>query len=196
MMTRLAWIAAIVVGLAAGGFAFHFPGSYGNSVLDPSAAVVGIVIGGVNGLLVGVLAWMALRLSRADGIRVLAAFIVLVGITHAMNDGSSTRIPFLVVEAVAGLAAAGTAAWILRERRPSVLAVAGVAWSTGIVLGGWSGDLIGLPLSETPIGWSVDHAWDGLITGLVWGTATAAVGLPDALRRGSVGRSARVPAYE
>lgn len=194
MTTRLAWTVAIVLGLAGGGFAFHFPGSYGNSTVDPSAALVGIVVGSVNGLLVGVLAWIALRLSRADGYRMLAASALLVGLTHAANDGSPTGIPFLVVEAVAGLVAAGTAAWILRVRRSSVLAVAGVAWTAGIVLGGWTGNLIGLPFSETPIGWSVDHAWDGLITGLVWGTATAAVGLPDALRRGSVGRSAPSPA--
>ncbi|TAK01049.1 MAG: hypothetical protein EPO36_06805 [Chloroflexota bacterium] len=196
MMTRLAWIAAIIVGLAAGGFAFHFPGSYGNPVLDPSAAVVGILIGGVNGLLVGALVWMALRLSRAAGPRVLAASVVLIGLTHAMNDASSTRIPFLVVEAVAGVVAAGTAVWILRERRPRVVIVAGVAWTAGIVLGGWSGDWLGLPLSETPIGWSVDHAWDGLITGLVWGVATATIGLPDALRRDTAGRSTLEPAYE
>jgi hypothetical protein len=33
------------------------------------------------------------------------------------------------------------------------------------------------------MGWAQDHAWDGLVTGLVWGTATAVIGLPDALRR-------------
>ncbi|MCI0583784.1 MAG: hypothetical protein L0227_13005 [Chloroflexi bacterium] len=196
MLTRLAWIAAIVVGLAAGGFAFHFPGSYGNAVIDPAAAIVGIVIGGINGLLVGALAWMALRLSSATGFRVLAWSIALIGVTHAMNDASSTGIPFVVVEAVAGLVAAGTAVWVLRERRPRLVVAVGVAWTAGIVLGGWSGDWLGLPFSETPIGWSVDHAWDGLITGLVWGVATATMGLPDALRAGSVGRLTPAPAYE
>ena len=77
----------------------------------------------------------------------------------------------------------GRAAWILRERRPSALAIIGFAWAVGLVAGGWSGNALGLPLTETPMGWAQDHAWDGLVTGLVWGTATAVIGLPDSLRR-------------
>jgi hypothetical protein len=182
MITRLVWIVAITLGLLAGGFAFHFPGSYGEPVWSIPAGIFGFVLGAVNGLLVGGLAWVGLRLSRRDGVRVLAAMVLLVGGTHALNDGSSTQVPFVVVELVAGLVAAGAAVWILRERRPSALAVIGVAWTVGLVAGGWSGDILGLPLTETPLGWSQDHAWDGLVTGLVWGTATAVIGLPEAFR--------------
>ncbi len=125
---------------------------------------------------------MALRLSRREGVRVLVATGALVGGTHALNDGSSTQLPFALVQLVAGLVAVGTAAWILRERRLSALAIIGVAWTMGLIVAGWSGDSLGLPLTETPLGWSQDHAWDGLVAGLVWGTATAAIGLPEALR--------------
>jgi hypothetical protein len=183
MVTRLAWIVAIALGLLGGGFVFHFPGSYGDSVFSVGAAVFGFVLGAVNGLFVGVLAWLALRLSRRDGGRMLVAMSLIVGGTHALNDGSSTQLPFVLVQVVAGLVAAGTAALIFRERRPSTLAIIGVAWTLGILVGGWSGSALGLPLTETPLGWALDHAWDGLVTGLVWGIGTAVIGLPEALRR-------------
>ena len=183
MVTRLAWIVAITLGLLGGGFAFHFPGSYGGTVWSVGAAVFGFIIGAVNGLFVGAIAWMALRLSRPEGGRLLVAMAVMVGGTHALNDGSSTQLPFAIVQLLAGLVAAGTAAWILGVRRRSAIAIIGVAWTVGLVVAGWSGDILGLPLTETPLGWAQDHAWDGLVTGLVWGTTTATVGLPEALRR-------------
>ncbi|HSO29192.1 MAG TPA: hypothetical protein VLS28_04770, partial [Candidatus Sulfomarinibacteraceae bacterium] len=141
------------------------------------------VLGAMNGLIVGVLVWVALRLSRREGARMLAAMSLLVGGTHALNDGTSSQLPFGVVGAIAGLVAVGAVAWVLGERRPSTLAVIGIAWTLGLVVGGWSGSVIGLPFTETPLGWAQDHAWDGLVTGLVWGVATAAIGLPAAVRR-------------
>jgi len=182
MVTRIAWIVAITLGLLGGGFAFHFPGSYGEPVWSVGAAVFGFIIGAVNGLFVGALAWMALRLSRPEGGRLLAAMAVMVGGTHALNDGSSTQLPFAIVQLLAGLVAAGTAAWILGVRRPSAIAIVGFAWTVGLVVAGWSGDILGLPLTESPLGWAQDHAWDGLVTGLAWGIATATVGLPGMLR--------------
>jgi len=192
MMTRLAWIVAVTLGLTAGGFAFHFPGSYGNSVLDPAAGLFGFLIGAVHGLVVGALIWMALRLSRPAGTRVLGAMVLIVGGTHALNDGSSTQIPFVLTEGVAGLLAAGVLAWRLGERRLVVLAVGGLAWAIGILVAGWSGSAIGLPLTETPMGWAQDHGWDGLVAGLIWGIATAAVDLPRALRRHPLGLSSPI----
>ena len=41
MITRLAWIVAITLGLLAGGFGLHFPGSYGEPAWSASAAVFG-----------------------------------------------------------------------------------------------------------------------------------------------------------
>lgn len=182
MANRFAWIAAVTVGLLGGGFVFHFPGSYGEASLSGGAAVFGFIIGAINGLLVGFLVWMALRLARPEGGRVLIAMALIVGGTHAFNDGSSTQMPFVLVQLVAGLLAAGTAAWILREGTPASLVI-GMTWTLGLAIAGWSGDAIGLPFSETPLGWAQDHGWDGLVTGLVWGTATAVIGLPDVLRR-------------
>jgi hypothetical protein len=183
MITRLAWIVAITLGLLAGGFVLHFPGSYGEPVWSASAAVFGFILGAVNGLFVGVLGWIALRLSRREGGRLLVAMGVIVGGTHALNDGSSSQLPFALYQLVAGLVATGAAAWILRERRRSALAIIGGAWTLGLIVGGWSGDILGLPLTEAPLGWAQDHAWDGLVTGLVWGTATAVIGLPETLRQ-------------
>ncbi|HEX2754170.1 MAG TPA: hypothetical protein VHM48_01830 [Candidatus Limnocylindrales bacterium] len=62
----IAWAAATVVGLAAGGFAFHFPGSVG-ARRDPSALVFGTLLGGVSGLVAGLLQAIALRGAVARG---------------------------------------------------------------------------------------------------------------------------------
>lgn len=183
MITGLAWITAITIGLTLGGAALHFPGSYGSPTFSVSEGVFGVILGGVNGLFVGVLTWIGLRLSRRDGLRVLAMMVVSVGVTHAINDGSSTQLPFAFYAAAAGLVTAGAAVWILGERRPNLLVVIGGAWAIGLIVGGWSGDMLGLPLTETQLGWAQDHAWDGLVAGIVWGIATAAVGLPHSIRR-------------
>ena len=191
MFTGLAWVVAITLGFTMGGAALHFPGSYGSPAFDVTAGVFGLILGGVNGLFAGALTWIALRLSRRDGSRVLAMMVVIVGVTHAINDGSSTQLPFAFYAAVAGLVTAGAAAWILGERRRIMLVVIAGAWAVGIIVGGWSGTMLGLPITETPLGWAQDHGWDGLVAGLIWGTATAVVGLPESIRRRSttVGRA-------
>ena len=182
MITGLAWITAITIGFTIGGAALHFPGSYGSPAFDVTAGLFGLILGGINGLFVGALVWIGLRLSRRDGLRVLAMMVMSVGVTHAINDGSSTDLPFVFYAVIAGLVVAGAAAWTLREQRPVVMAVIGAAWMAGLIVGGWSGNMLGLPLTETQLGWAQDHSWDGLVAGLVWGTATAAVGMPHMIR--------------
>lgn len=182
-MIGLAWIFAVTVGLVAGGFVLHFPGSYDESEISAAAGVFGFMLGAVNGLLVGGIAAIALRLNRGSASRLAGAMALVVGVTHALNDGSSTQIPFVLVQLVAGLAAAGAFAWYFTERRPTAFVVVAVAWALGIVVAAWSGNSLGLPLTETGLGWAQDHAWDGLVTGLVWATATAVIGLPATLRR-------------
>ena len=115
MISGLAWIVAVTLGLVGGGFIFHFPGSYGEPGWNVGAAIFGFVLGALNGLVVGVLAWAALRLPRRTGKSLLGAMVLIVGGTHAFNDGSSTQAPFLLMQALAGLIAAGTPAWILRD---------------------------------------------------------------------------------
>ena len=182
MITGLAWITAITIGFTLGGAALHFPGSYGSPAFDVRAGVFGLILGGINGLFVGALVWIGLRLSRRDGLRVLVMMVLSVGATHGINDGSSTDLPFVFYAAIAGLVTAGAAAWTLGERRPVLLVVIGAAWMVGLIVGAWSGNMIGLPTTETPLGWAQDHGWDGLVAGLVWGTATAAVGMPHMIR--------------
>lgn len=182
MITGLAWILAITIGLTLGGAGLHFPGSYGTPVFGVTAGVVGLLLGGINGLFVGGLAWIALRLSRRNGARVVLMMAVIVGVTHAINDGSSTQLPFVFYAALAGLLTIGAVAWILGEQRRMVLVVIGGAWAIGLIVGGWSGNMLGLPTTETPLGWAQDHGWDGLVAGLVWGIATAVVGLPQSIR--------------
>jgi hypothetical protein len=186
MITSLAWIVTITVGLTLGGAGLHFPGSFGSPAFGLPEGVFGLIIGGINGLLVGALAWIGLRLPPRDGLRVIALMVAVVGVTHAINDGSSTQLPFAAYAAIAGLATAGATAAILAERGPVVLAVIGGAWAIGLIVGGWSGNVLGLPTTETPLGWAQDHGWDGFVAGLVWGAATAAVGLPHAIRRRSL----------
>src|SRR3989304_6602555 len=131
MITRLAWIVAITLGLLAGGFALHFPGSYGEPAWSASAAVFGFILGAVNGLFVGILGWIALRLSRRDGGRLLVTMGFIVGGTHALNDGSSSQLPFALYQLAAGLGAAGPAAGVLPERRRAAPAIIGIACAPG-----------------------------------------------------------------
>jgi hypothetical protein len=182
VLIALAWILAVTVGLVAGGFVLHFPGSYGESQISVGAGVFGFLLGAVNGLLVGAVAALALRLGRGGATRLMGATALAIGVTHALNDSSSTQLPFALVQLVAGAATAGAFAWRFTERRPSALAVIGVAWALGIVVAGWSGDRIGLPLTETGLGWAQDHGWDGLVTGVIWATATAVIGVPASIR--------------
>ncbi len=154
------------------------------------------MLGAVNGLLVGGIAALALRLNRGSSSRLAGAMALLVGVTHALNDGSSTQIPFVLVQLVAGLAAAGAFAWRFTERRPTALVVIAGAWALGIVVAAWSGNALGLPLTETGLGWAQDHAWDGLVTGLVWATATAVIGVPATLRRWRPARNSSAAAVE
>jgi hypothetical protein len=182
MLLGLAWTVAVTAGLVVGGFVLHFPGSYGEPAIGVAAGVFGLLLGAVNGLVVGGFAALALRLGPRAATRLIGTMALVVGATHGLNDGSSTQIPFVVVQLGAGAAAAGAFAWRFAERRPRVLLVTGIAWTLGIVLAGWSGDRMGLPSTETPMGWAQDHGWDGLVTGLAWGTATAVVGLPATLR--------------
>jgi hypothetical protein len=182
VVDNVAWIGAITLGLAAGGFVFHFPGSYGEPAWSAVAGLFGLLIGAINGVAVGALGWVALRLPRRTGGSLLVAMTLIVGSTHALNDGASRQVSFAVIQALAALLTAGVWAVVMGERRPATLAVVGGAWWLGLLLADRSGDLLGLPWTETPVGWSMDHAWDGVVTGVVWGTATAAIGVPATLR--------------
>jgi len=74
MIPALAWISATTIGLVAGGFAFHFPGSIGGQVdWSVSAGVLGLFLGVMTGTAVGVLQWAALLLPRRTGVPLVVA---------------------------------------------------------------------------------------------------------------------------
>lgn len=173
MGRRLAWVAAAVVGLAAGGFAFHFPGSFDLASPDPAAAAFGLMIGAIHGLLLGLLLRMA---GGHGGPRLLASTVVLVSITHALHDGLPAALGLPVVALLSGLAAVSTFAVVGGIRERAWLLACFVGWAGGLVAGELVSTALGLPASETPLGWAVDHAVVGAVAGLVWGGATASAG--------------------
>ncbi len=65
MSAALRWLVATTLGLVIGGFALHFPGSYGEQVgWSLAAAVFGLILGFMTGALVGIMQWASLLLPR------------------------------------------------------------------------------------------------------------------------------------
>ncbi len=181
--TRLEWTFALVIGLSASGFAFHFPGSYGEPAIHLGAGIFGLIIGAVNGAIVGALVGLAIRAPSSSIGRLVAAMSACIGITHGIFDGSSTELPLIAYALLAGITVASVFALAFGDRTARSMVVITLSWGVGIWLASLLGDAIGLPLEETPYGWALDHAFDGLVTGLIWGAATSAIGLPDRLRK-------------
>lgn len=178
----LGWAVAAVIGLAIGGFALHFPGSFGEATWQPAAMLFGVILGAVNGVAVGALLWLALGLPRRTGRRLLVWMAIGIGATHGLHDGAPASIGGTSVALLSGAALAGAYAWAMRDRRPLIVGVVGLAWAIGLMVAVSIGGALGLPWSETPIGWSTDHAVDGIVVGSVWAVATVAAGVPEALR--------------
>lgn len=179
---QVAWVVAAVITLSASGFAFHFPGSYGEPTFDTASAIFGLILGAVNGAAVGLFMGLAIRAPKAVVGRLTIAMAIAIGATHGTFDGSSTTLPPAFYALLAGLLVAAGFALCCEERAPLSMAVIGLAWGLGIWSAGLVGNALGLPREATPIGWAIDHATDGAVTGLVWGIATAANGLPSRLR--------------
>ena len=181
----IAWVVATTIGLVAGGFVFHFPGSIGGQVdWSLSAGVFGLILGFMTGAAVGVLLWAFLLLPRRAGSRLVLAMGLAIGLNHALFDGSPFLVSHPLMAVAAGLATAAVFAWRLGERDRLTIGINAAAWAIGLILADVLSDVIGLPFEETPIGWSTDHAFDGLVVGLIGGGATALTGLPARLRVG------------
>ena len=184
MIRRAAWVAATTIGLAVGGFVLHFPGSFGDlRSWDPTALIFGGILGFITGIWVGLLQWVALLLPRGPGARLLLAMGVGIAITHALNDAAPRGLGLPIVSIASGLGMTAAFATILGERRPVALATCFVGWAGGLLLAAQVTSILGLPASETPVGWATEHAVAGLVVGLLWGSLMAAVGLPELLRR-------------
>lgn len=183
MIRRVAWLAATALGLFAGGFVLHFPGSFGEPDWQPAAMIFGFILGFLTGVAVGLLQWAALLLPKGPGSRLALAMGVGIGVTHAFFDGAPGSVGRTFVAIVSALAMTAAFALILRERRPAALAVCFAGWTGGLLVAAAVTSTLGMPWSETPVGWSMEHAVQGLIAGLIWGAATGWIGLPDMLSR-------------
>ena len=184
MIRRFAWVAATCIGLFLGGFALHFPGSFGEWFPDPSALVFGAILGFLTGVAVGIIQWAALLLPRGPGARLVLAMGVGIGVTHALNDGVSASYGLTAVSIASAVGMAGAFVAILWERRPVAIVACFIGWAGSLIVADAVTLALGMPWSETPVGWSMTHAVAGLVVGLVWGGATAAAGLPAMLQRG------------
>lgn len=176
------WVLATIIGLAVGGFAFHFPGS-NDSGWESSALVFGTLIGGVNGLFVGFLQMLVLRGVVAHPGRIPWTTGVIVGATHGAYDFAPANDLGLVLPVGAGLVAAIAVAVVGRERRGPVLGAVAVSWAAGLWLSAITTSALGMPWSETPVGWSMEHLVQGVVVAIVFGLTVALVGVPTSSRR-------------
>ena len=182
MIRTVGWVVATTLGLVVGGFILHFPGSYGGlATWDISATIVGAILGFITGVFIGLGQWAALLLPRRAGGRLLLAMGIGIAVTHAVNDGGPNSVSLLGVSVLSGLAMTAGFAGPLRERRPVALATCFVAWAGGLLLAEPVVKALGMTFPDSPIGWSTHHAMTGLVVGIAWGVATAAVGLPQIL---------------
>lgn len=169
----LGWILAAMFGLATGGIVLHFPGSSGElTSWEPGPGIFGFVLGAANGVALGVLLWVAAGGGWAVARRLILFGALAVGLTHGLHDASSFLTPYPFVAAASGICVA--LAWWLAFRNGALwrAAVTGVAWAIGLLAASSAIAALGLPWEETPVGWATEHAIQGLIVGLVWGSAT------------------------
>lgn len=182
-MLAIAWVAATTVGLALGGFALHFPGSFGEAVWSPVALVFGGILGFATGVGVGLVQWAALRLPRRSGARLVLAMGLVIAITHGLQDGAPLSIGLLVVAAASGVAVAAIFAGLFGQRAPVAMLASAIGWAGGQLFANWLTPALGMPWHETPVDWSLTHVVAGVAIALVWTIPTAMAGLPAALRQ-------------
>jgi hypothetical protein len=175
------WIGATVIALVVSGFLLHFPGNLGEPTLQPVAAVVGAILGAVNGVAVAIGQWVALGGAARLG-ALVRWNVVAIGATHALNDGLPVSMGAALVAVLAGIAMSASYAAILGERRPVPVLLIGVAWAFGLFVALTQSSALGFPRDETPIGWATDHAIEGLFVGLIWAPVAAAVGVVGRVR--------------
>ena len=169
------WSLATMLGYVFAGLGTHFPGSFpvGSGVVttfDSGAAVFGLVIGTVGGLVIGTLQWLALRSWLRITWRWLAATALAVGLTHALGDGlpSSFEWPTL---AVAGGVVIAIAHWVAlsgRADRASLALASGIVFAIALIAGVTVAD----PRS---VDWQTAHIVAGAVSGAVVAVVYGAV---------------------
>jgi hypothetical protein len=185
LMQAIAWVTATAIGLAFGGFALHFPGSFGGLYAwDPVAVAFGAILGFATGLGVGLVQWAALWLPRRQGARLALAMALGIAITHGLLDGAPDAVGFLPVTAASGLAVAAIFAVAFDQRAPAAMLASAVGWAAGQVFAAWlTHSALGMPWHETPVDWSLTHLVAGISIAIAWTVPTAIAGLPQAIRR-------------
>lgn len=178
---RIRLIVATTLALGLVGFAFHFPGSSevgsGLDEWQPGAATFGFVLGSLSGVVVGIAQWLSLRPAVARPWPLVLPMIIGIGVTHALFDGMPTSAGRAAMALLGGIALAFALGIATLDRRRVAVVTWMVAWPAGIVLGYAVTGALGLPATADPLGWATEHAIVGAVTGLVWGTAAALVGL-------------------
>ena len=177
-LKALGWVAGTVVGLAIGGFVFHFPGSFGEFTWQPAAMVFGVLLGAINGAVVGICQWTGLGFPSGRALRLMGAMAIGIGVSHGLADGSARWIGLAGIALVGGAAVAIGYAWAFDARRASLVGASVVGWAGGWLIGDRLTEVWRMPWTQTPVGWSQEHLVVGVVVGLAWGVATVVAGLP------------------
>ncbi len=136
------WFLATMFGYVFTGVGTHFPGSFpvGSGVVtafDTNAALFGLFIGSVGGLVIGTFQWLVLRSWLGITWPWLAATAVAVGVTHALGDGLPSSLEWPPLAVAGGLLMAG-AQWVaLRGRadRTLLAPTSGIVFALAVIVG-------------------------------------------------------------